>query len=489
MTVSRADTTFSRMSLLPGRTTPFFGMFALAVALPTAAAQQSRLRVEWNENAPQYRGQTARRVTVICPPGGTPSAVYGTGVYADNSSVCGAATHAGVIGTTSGGVVNLVIAAGMSAYQGSTQNGVTSQQSGPFAGSFSVERDNGQGRIDWATTAAGIALAGSPLTLVCPPGDVKRVWGTDVYTEDSSICTAAAHAGLITPGAGGAVTIAGAGPQDRFAASDRNGVASLEWKAWPASFRVSAASTSRLSGTTLRQPKTTAPGTSAPGVMVSPANGLVTTEAGGTATFTVRLNAPPSTDVVIPLATSSTKEGSIAPTSLTFTPANWMTAQTVTVRGVDDAVADGDQPYFIRTLPIQASGDSAYDNFNAIDVSVTNSDDDLAAVLVRPISGISTTEAGGTATFVIVLRSQPTGAVTVNLSSSKPAEGTVSPATVSFDATNWSTPQSITVRGVDDSAADGDAGYSIVTSDAASTDPKYNGLVVDDVSLTNRDND
>ena len=77
----------------------------------------------------------------------------------------------------------------------------------------------------------------------------------------------------------------------------------------------------------------------AAGVVVTPVSGLVTTEAGGTATFSVRLATQPTANVTIALSSGDTTEGSVGPASLTFTPANWNTAQTVTVTGVDDANA------------------------------------------------------------------------------------------------------------------------------------------------------
>src|SRR5205814_938652 len=74
------------------------------------------------------------------------------------------------------------------------------------------------------------------------------------------------------------------------------------------------------------------------GIIVVPTTGLITTEAGGTATFTVVLNAQPTADVTIGLSSSNPSEGTPSPASLTFTPANWNTPQTVTVTGVNDDV-------------------------------------------------------------------------------------------------------------------------------------------------------
>ena len=43
-----------------------------------------------------------------------------------------------------------------------------------------------------------------------------------------------------------------------------------------------------------------------------------------------------------------------------------------------------------------------------------------------------TTEGGGTASFTVVLNTQPTASVTIALSSSDTTEGTVSPASLTF---------------------------------------------------------
>jgi hypothetical protein len=58
---------------------------------------------------------------------------------------------------------------------------------------------------------------------------------------------------------------------------------------------------------------------------------------------------------------------------------------------------------------------------------VTNTDNDTAGITVTPIAGLVTTEAGGTATFTVVLNTQPTADVTIGLSSSDASEGTVAP--------------------------------------------------------------
>jgi Ca2+-binding RTX toxin-like protein len=75
------------------------------------------------------------------------------------------------------------------------------------------------------------------------------------------------------------------------------------------------------------------------------------------------------------------------------------------------------------------------------------------------------------------------------LNSDNVAEGTVSTNNLTFTPANWNTPQPVTVTGVEDSIADGDINYQIVTGAVVSTDANYNNRDVADVSLSNQDND
>ena len=108
-----------------------------------------------------------------------------------------------------------------------------------------------------------------------------------------------------------------------------------------------------------------------------------------------------------------------------------MTKLGVWICAFDDFVDDGNIGYSIVT-GVATSTDGNYSGMNAADVSVTNTDDDTAGVTVSPTSGLVTTEAGGAATFTVVLNSQPTANVTIPISSGNTAEGTVSPASVTF---------------------------------------------------------
>lgn len=92
-------------------------------------------------------------------------------------------------------------------------------------------------------TDLGLFNQGDSMTGICPAGcDPTIIWGTDVYTNDSSLCTAAAHAGVITLAEGGPITIIREPGRDEYPASTQNGITSEPWGSWGGSFRVERAS-------------------------------------------------------------------------------------------------------------------------------------------------------------------------------------------------------------------------------------------------------
>jgi hypothetical protein len=69
------------------------------------------------------------------------------------------------------------------------------------------------------------------------------------------------------------------------------------------------------------------------GITVAPTTGLTTSEDGGKATFSIVLGGPLTDSVTIGLTSSNTNEGTVAPASVVFTPANYNVPQTATVTG------------------------------------------------------------------------------------------------------------------------------------------------------------
>ncbi|MDB4982760.1 MAG: hypothetical protein JWM82_3512, partial [Myxococcales bacterium] len=223
------------------------------------------------------------------------------------------------------------------------------------------------------------------------------------------------------------------------------------------------------------------------GITLTGAGGLVTTEAGGTATFQVALATPPKAAVVLGVASDTPGEGIASPASLQFDATNWNVPQTVTVTGVDDQAADGPRVYAIVT-GAAVSTDARYAGLNADDVLVTNLDDE-PGLLIEGARALATSESGARATFTARLTRPPTGTVRTTLTSSDISEGTVFPAELVFSPSNWNVPQTVTVTGVDDALADGAQSYAIVTGAWTGADPSYVGKDPSDVTVHNRDDD
>jgi hypothetical protein len=225
----------------------------------------------------------------------------------------------------------------------------------------------------------------------------------------------------------------------------------------------------------------------APAIIVTPTSGLITTQSGGTATFHVSLATNPQSDVTIPLQSDNTSAGTV-PDSVTLTPADARAGVDVIVTGVDDNMLDGDVAYRIIVGPAQ-SGDANYDALAGDDVMVTNHQTDVAAIIVKPTSGLTTTKSGGQAQFTVVLSTIPSDNVRINLTSSSTAQGTPLPAFLVFNSFNALTPATVTVTGHNDRQMDGDQNYMVITSAAITNDTNYRGLNPANVSLTNVGNE
>ena len=112
----------------------------------------------------------------------------------------------------------------------------------------------------------------------------------------------------------------------------------------------------------------------------------------------------------------------------------------------------------------------------------------VPAITVTPTNNLLTTQSGGAASFTVVLDVPPTANVTVNLSSSDTAEGTIDKSTLTFTTSNWNVPQTVTVTGQHDAAPYGSVAYTIVLAPASSADTRYNGMNPGDVSVLNINN-
>ena len=93
-------------------------------------------------------------------------------------------------------------------------------------------------------------------------------------------------------------------------------------------------------------------------------------------------------------------------------------------------------------------------------VLVSALDDDDAGIIRGNASSGVLSENGGSVTYQISLASQPVQSVTIPVVS-QDASLSVSPASLSLDATNWNTGATLTVTGQDDAIAQGERDANI----------------------------
>jgi hypothetical protein len=103
---------------------------------PTPTPESTPNQATWEADAVEHREAVGERFTYPCAPLGQPSVVWGTDIYTDDSSVCTAAVHAGVITFAEGGVVTIEMLPGQASYPGTTRNGFESHSWGSWVGSF-----------------------------------------------------------------------------------------------------------------------------------------------------------------------------------------------------------------------------------------------------------------------------------------------------------------------------------------------------------------
>jgi hypothetical protein len=228
---------------------------------------------------------------------------------------------------------------------------------------------------------------------------------------------------------------------------------------------------------------------SQPALSISPTTALVTDEGTLDDTFTITVNAVPTSDVTVQITSSDPGEallsgngpsqslqGPGSPISILIPSGTAVnTTITITVDGQPDFVQDGPQNYTISF--VVTGGGTPYSGLTIAPLNGTTSDGDTAGITVTQLSG-PTTESGGTATFIVVFQSKPAVDTTVTVTSTNTAEATVSASqvfsssTVAPNPTAWNVSHIFTVTGVDDALLDFDQPFSVNVS-VSGGDPVY----------------
>lgn len=125
------------------------------------------------------------------------------------------------------------------------------------------------------------------------------------------------------------------------------------------------------------------------GFNISPTTTPITGENGATASYAVSLNTAPlaGQDVTLSFSSSDTTEGVIDNPTLTFNSTNWFTAQTLSMRGVNDYENDGNVPYLVTATV--STIDVFYKTLSVTPLSMTNLDDsrDIPLTIYGDVGG------------------------------------------------------------------------------------------------------
>jgi len=225
----------------------------------------------------------------------------------------------------------------------------------------------------------------------------------------------------------------------------------------------------------------------APTLVVTPT--ALTVPEGGTNTYSVRLSSAPAANVTV-ASTVGTGDADISVSggaSLTFTPANFATAQNVTVAAAEDA----DQVNGSRTIGVTAAG------LSPVAVTATEADNDVSAqsLVVTPTS-LSVNE-GGSSTYSVRLATAPTANVTVTSTAAATGDTSLTVSaggSLTFTPANFATPQNVTIAAAEDAdTTNGTRAFTVASSGLTSVtvnatevdnDTTTQSLVVTPTSLT-----
>jgi hypothetical protein len=199
-------------------------------------------------------------------------------------------------------------------------------------------------------------------------------------------------------------------------------------------------------------------------------------EGGATDTYDVVLISRPTFNVTVPITPNAQQTTDLS--SVTFTPLNWDVPQTVTVTAVQDGIEECQ-----HTGLITHTATSQDLNYNGITVAsvVPNIDDHGCADIILTESGGSTdiSEIGPTSDdYNVVLTREPLADVVVSVFPN--AQQTTDKSSLIFTASNWNTPQVVTVTAVADSQVECPH-TGMINHIADSGDSEYDGFPVVDV--------
>ena len=162
--------------------------------------------------------------------GTTSGSVWGSGPYSIDSDLATTAVHAGILKLRQRRVVTIKIVKSPTSFRGSAANGVTTMDYEEWpAGAFIFLSGKTATFTDPEQVSSGTWKAGTILTVRVKGDTSGSVWGSGPYTLDSSLGTAAVHAGLLKSGQVGIVTVEVIKSPAAYRGSTANGVTTQDF--------------------------------------------------------------------------------------------------------------------------------------------------------------------------------------------------------------------------------------------------------------------
>lgn len=209
------------------------------------------------------------------------------------------------------------------------------------------------------------------------------------------------------------------------------------------------------------------------------------TESTTTDTFTVVLGQQPTGPVTLTFTGDS--QVATSPATVVFSTTNWNTAQTVTVRAIDDAVMEPTILHWGVVTATAASSDSAYNNIAISPVTSSVYDNDGPRITLAQSGGSTfTNENGVTDTYTISLSHAPAADVVITATAN--SQLSLSQSTLTFTAADWA-PKTITITAVNDTDAEAVTHNGLITHSVASSDPLYQNASAASLTVPIGDND
>ena len=208
------------------------------------------------------------------------------------------------------------------------------------------------------------------------------------------------------------------------------------------------------------------------GLGVSPAE--YTTERvdvteGTTYSYTLALLTVPLGDVTVEI-TSNNPDVTVDPTKVTILAAQWNAPHTVKITAAADPDGEDEPATLAHTVSGYRNDETGQELTTAPRFLVQVLDRNEPGVFIEPAT-LAITE-GFEDAYSVSLRTEPSGAVTVQVAGHAGTDLTVMPKSLTFSSSDWNVPQAVTVTAAEDEDADNDtvtlthtvSGYGTVTS-------------------------